>query len=769
MLTKPKFLLLSLIGKEVIIMKNPLVKRLPRELKSEAGKYIVLFIFMTVMIGFVSGFLVASGSMVIAYNESFEKYNIEDGNFELGLKADKELINTLEKDDVKIYENFYIEKETDDIDSTLRIFKNREKVNKACVMQGELPTSKNEIAIDRMYAVNNKISVGDNLSVDGKDFKVVGLVSLSDYSALYSSPSDMMFDSVKFGVGVVTEGGFNSLDDDKLHYSYSWKYDNPPADDIEAKEMAEDFLETLSENTIVTGYIPQYSSQAIHMAGNDIGSDKNIIAIFLYIVILIIAFIFAITTSNTITKEATVIGTLRASGYTKGELIRHYLTTPMIVIVVSAIVGNVLGYTIFKDIAADMYYASFSLTKYVTIWNMEAFIQTTVIPVILMFVINFVILVNKLNLSPLKFIRKDLSKKKNKKAIRLNTKIPIMHRFRLRVILQNMPNYITIVAGIFLANVILLFGMALPPLIAHYQEEITSNMISEYQYILKTAVETENEDAEKYCAGSLKTIEGKLKSENVSVFGIVDNSDYIDLDLDDDSIYISNALSEKFDVNEGEKVTFKEAYGDKEYSFKVKGVYYYPAGIAVFMDRDYFNDTFDYESDYFNGYFSNTEIDDIDEQLIATKITEDDLTKTSRQLETSMGSLMEMLSLFGILMFMLIIYLLSKIIIEKNAQSISMTKILGYSDGEISSLYVLATSIVTVGSIILTIPVVNFIMEYLCVTMLSEYPGWLPYYVPFTAYIEMAATGILAYAIIAFIQFRKVKKVPLDIALKNVE
>ena len=750
-------------------MKNPLVKRLPRELKSEAGKYIVLFIFMTVMIGFVSGFLVASGSMVIAYNESFEKYNIEDGNFELGLKADKELINTLEKDDVKIYENFYIEKETDDIDSTLRIFKNREKVNKACVMQGELPTSKNEIAIDRMYAVNNKISVGDSLSVDEKKFKVVGLVSLSDYSALYSSPSDMMFDSVKFGVGVVTEGGFDSLDDDKLHYSYSWKYDDPPADDIEAKEMAEDFLETLSENTIVTGYIPQYSSQAIHMAGNDIGSDKNIIAIFLYIVILIIAFIFAITTSNTISKEATVIGTLRASGYTKGELICHYITMPMLVIFISAIIGNILGYTIFKDIAANMYYASFSLTTYVTIWNMEAFIQTTVIPVILMFIINLAILVHKLNLSPLKFIRRDLSKKKNKKAMKLNTKIPIMHRFRLRVIFQNLPNYITIVVGIFLANVILLFGMALPPLLENYQKEITSNMICKYQYILKTPIETESKNAEKYCAGSLKTIEGKLKSEDVSVFGIIPDSEYVDLDLDDDSIYISSGLSEKFDVNEGETVTFKESYGDKEYSFKVKGVYYYPAGIAVFMDRDYFNDTFDYDVEYFNGYFSNTEIDDIDEKLIATKITEDDLTKTSRQMETSMGSLMDLLSLFGIVMFMLIIYLLSKIIIEKNAQSISMTKILGYSDGEISSLYVLATSIVTVGSIILTIPVVNFIMEYLCVTMLSEYPGWLPYYVPFTAYIEMAATGILAYAIIAFIQFRKVKKVPLDIALKNVE
>ena len=64
-------------------MRNPLIKRLPRELKSEIGKYIVLFLFITIMIGFISGFLVASGSMSTAYKESFEKYNIEDGNFEL--------------------------------------------------------------------------------------------------------------------------------------------------------------------------------------------------------------------------------------------------------------------------------------------------------------------------------------------------------------------------------------------------------------------------------------------------------------------------------------------------------------------------------------------------------------------------------------------------------------------------------------------------------------------------------------------------------------
>ena len=62
-------------------MKNPLRKRLPRELKTEFGKYLVIFLLLVATIGLVSGFLVADGSMIIAYNEGFEKYNVENGNF----------------------------------------------------------------------------------------------------------------------------------------------------------------------------------------------------------------------------------------------------------------------------------------------------------------------------------------------------------------------------------------------------------------------------------------------------------------------------------------------------------------------------------------------------------------------------------------------------------------------------------------------------------------------------------------------------------------
>ena len=750
-------------------MRNPLNKRFPRELKSEAGKYIVIFLFMVLVIGFVSGFLVASGSMVTAYEQGFEKYNIEDGNFSLAYKADEKLIETLEKENVKIYENFYADKEVGDDDSTLRIYKVREDVNKICVMEGSLPENEKGIAIDRMYADNNDLEIGDVVIIDKKGYTVTGLVALSDYNALYSSQSDMMFDATKFGVAVVTDKSFDTLTKDGVNYCYSWTYLNPPANDNEAKKMSEDFLEVLGKNAMVTGYTPEYLNNAINMAGEDMGSDKDIVTVFLYIVVMIIAFIFAITTSNTIVKESNVIGTLRASGYTRGEMVRHYLAMPVLVLLLSAIIGNVLGYTLFEGIAADMYYSSFSLPTYEIIFNAEAFLLTTIVPVAIMIAINLAVLTVKLRLSPLKFIRRDLSTRKRKKAVKLNSKLSIMSRFRLRVLMQNMPNYLTIVLGIFFANVILLFGMAFPPLIENYGKSITDNMISEYQYVLNAPVETENENAEKYIAGSLNTLEGKLKSESVSMFGITDNSRYVDLDFDSDSVYISSALSEKFDVKKGDTLTLKEPYDVTEYEFKVKDVYYYPAGIAVFMSRDMYTSVFDMEADFYNGYLSDSEITDIDPVYIAAEITEEDLTKVTRQMETSMGSLMDLLSVFGVVMFMLIIYLLSKIIIEKNAQSISMTKVLGYSDKEISSLYVLSTTIVTIASILLTLPLVDFLMSKLLPAVLSSYPGWMPYYVPFSAYVKIVAVGVISYAVIAFLQYRKVKKVSLNDALKNVE
>ena len=751
-------------------MKNPLNRRLPRELKSEFGKYLVIFLFFIMVISLVSGFLVADTSLHTAYLDAFDKYNIEDGNFAYAEEASDDAIAAIEKDGkVKVYANFYKEEDTDDFESTFRVFGERNDIDKVCLLDGDMPKADTDVAIDRLYAKNHDLEIGDKFGVAGKDLTISGIVALSDYSTLYQNASDMMFDNDKFGVGVMTDAGFAALRENHLHYNYSWSYDTAPEDDAEAKDMAEDLMPILAENGVLTNFLPEYLNQAIIFAGDDMGSDMSMILAFLYIVIVILAFVFSITISNNITKEANVIGTLRASGYSRGEMVRHYLIMPMLVLLVAAVVGNVLGYTWLEQIFANQYLASYGLTTYEVLLNPQAFVLTTVIPLILLFIINFVMLTVKMRISPLQFIRRDLSKRKKKKAFRLNTKIPIMRRFQMRVIFQNFPNHVMIFFGVFFANFILMFGMILQPMLVHYQNTITDNVLSAYQYILKTPAETETDGAEKFCFGSLDTLPEKRSSESVSLYGVKPDSDYVKLHSSGKKVDISTAYAEKYGVEKGDTITLKDPYGSDKYKFEVGGIYDYPSTIAVFMEQDLFRQTFDYDSDYFNAYFSDQKIKDIDDALISTEITVDDLTKTSRQLIRSMGSMMNLFLVFGALMFVLILYLLSKIIIEKNAQSISMVKILGYNNREINRIYLHSTTIVVILCILITIPISSLVMKEVVEVVFFEYSGWITYYMPAVTYVEVAASGVICYAIVAFLLNRKVKKIPMSDALKNVE
>ncbi len=773
--------------------KNPLHTRLLREMKTELGKYIVIFILLVTTIGFVSGFLVADNSMLLAYNEGFQKYNIEDGHFVTEKKMNRAQLKSVAASGNTLYEMFYAEEPLDN-GSTMRIYKKRDKVNGVCLMEGELPVQPDEIAIDRMYADNNGLNVGDTIHNGIKSWKITGLVALSDYSCLFSDNNDTMFDSLKFGVGIVTEENFSSYTKGDLTWCYAWKYPEKPKDNAQEKEWADDFRDLLVQEVTLEEYVPCYLNQAIQFTGDDMGSDKAMMVVLLYIVIVIMAFVFSVTISNTITREAAVIGTLRASGYTKRELVLHYATMPVLVTLIGAGIGNILGYTVMKDVCAGMYYGSYSLPTFVTVWNADAFVKTTIIPIILMFLINVLTLTGKLKLSPLKFLRRDLNRKKQKRALHLSHCLPFFMRFRLRVIFQNMSNYMVLLVGILFANFLLIFGMAFPSALKHYQDTIEDSMLCKYQYMLSvpenalnddrklesmfhmlqytTGVETENEDAEKFSAYSLQTEpeNSMMHSEEILLYGIEPDSRYISPDISGSQVYMSSALQQKYGLHVGDTITMKEKYEPDEYTFTITGVYEYSSALALFMSREYLNKTFDFGGTYFGGYFSDSEITDIDEKYIGSVIDVDAMTKISRQLLKSMGGMMYLVEGFAILIFVVLVYLLSKIIIEKNSQSISMTKILGYNNGEISRLYILSTTIMVVLFILISLPIEGGLIRTVfvfCIKIMMN--GWIELYMDPMIYLEMFMLGIVTYTIVASLEYRRIKKVPMTDALKNVE
>ena len=779
-------------------IKDPLRKRLLREIKADLGKYIVIFALLFVSIGFVSGFLVAAGSMITTYNESFSKYNIEDGHFSLQNKANAAQVKAIESNDITIYELFYREIPLTN-GSTLRVFKKRDSVNQECIMKGEWPDGTGEIVIDRMYADNNGIEIGNLLTEEdlgtsefsGRSWKVTGFVALSDYSALFESNDDIMFDSIKFGVACVSAEEFSEMV--PLTYCYAWKYRDPPESVEKEKEISDDLMENINKEVQLTEFVPVYSNQAIQFSGEDFGSDSSMMGIFLYIIVVITAFIYAVTMRDTINKESPVIGTLLASGYSKHELVKHYITLPIIVTLIAALIGNIFGYTVFKNICADIYYGSYSLPTYTTIWNAEAFVKTTLIPCVIMSLVSWLVLRRSLAFSPMNFLRRDLSRQKNKRALRLSKRIPFISRFRMRVTIQNIPGFLILFTGIIFANILLFFGLGLPQLLDHYQTSISESMLAEKQYILsipqdamdedkKTEsllrmvkylndVETECEDAEKFSAYTLKSVpKGEEKSDEVMVYGISKNSRYVSKEIGPGEVYVSSLYADKLSLTKGDIIRLKEPYEKKEYEFELSGIIDYEGGIALFMDMDELNEKFDLPQGIFAGYFSDTEITDIPEKCIGSVIDFDSLTKVSRQLVRSFGSMVWLVDGFSVALFVLLIYLLSKMIIEKNSQSISMTKILGYSDSEVAGIYLVTTTIMVIVFILLSFPIcyylIGFLWRYFIALKMS---GWIRYVIGGSTYIKMFVLGVLGYGIVAVLEFIKIKRIPMDQALKNVE
>ena len=97
-------------------MHNPLMKRVPRELLKEWPKYLVVIVFMTFMIGVVSGMYVGHDSMVAAIDSSKAAGDLEDGNFELEKKLTDTQIKEIETGDMADVRDFLLDKGYEEAD-----------------------------------------------------------------------------------------------------------------------------------------------------------------------------------------------------------------------------------------------------------------------------------------------------------------------------------------------------------------------------------------------------------------------------------------------------------------------------------------------------------------------------------------------------------------------------------------------------------------------------------------------------------------------------
>lgn len=519
---------------------TPLAKRLPRELRRNIGKYLGIFLLMCGSIALTSGFLLAAHSIGCLIDDMRDAYTIEDGRVTTSFEATDEQLKAAEDaagdvGGVTLYKNFSIDaliKKTagdDGTKRTLRTYAHRTKVDIASCCEGKEPKADDEVAIDRVFATNNDLAVGDRIELEGRTYTICGIMTQPDSQALFLNNSDFTVNTITYGVAEVTDAGFAALEDagGAPAYTYSFTFNDRDLSTADRTDAEQDMVEALADaDARVDDLIDADSNQGIGYARNDVDGDSTMWTTLLDIIIVIMAFVFVVLTDATIEEESAIIGTLLASGYRRREIVLHYLALPAVVGVVAALLGTALGVAFFTEPMRSLYYGSYSLPPFQVYWSWEIFVKCAVVPAAALILITLGGLLHKMGKTPLQFLRHEASGKSGtKRGLQLPERMGFVSRFRLRVFLRNLGNFATLFVGIAFGSLLLLFGLAILPTMTHYADNLETSLVAEHQYTLKAPLELKGtaEERGRWAAlECLQSVDGALLS------AVQDASDELD-------------------------------------------------------------------------------------------------------------------------------------------------------------------------------------------------------------------------------------------------
>ncbi len=817
-----------------------LYKRVFRDLKSHFLRNSALFILLTIMISVTSGFLIVSESTAARNNQLMTSGQVEDGQVYLAAPMSESIEHGISKNDITIEKMNRIDAKLPH-NKILRLYGNRDNINLPIISNGRLAKKSNEVALSANYIENNHLRLGDEIRVPGDYFvdlkertlKIVGVYVSPDYNSPFQKNSDFMFDNINFGIGLVSKDLASKFNPGKTVFQVSYRFKDAelrPVNNVKIgvkktpiskanqqkkKKIENDFLARVSSDGTLLGLLRAEDNKSINYMMDDMGGDRPMMMVLGALMVILIAFLFAVASSNKIVEDSEIIGTLLATGYRKSEILKQYMATPVIVTLAAALCGNILGYTLLVKPYSTVYYRSFNLPAFKALFNSQALLLTTVVPIIIMLFINYAYLVKSLKYSPLDFLRHSISKKKYRK-IQPFKSAGFKTRFRVRVLINSIGDYIIMAIGIFTISLLLFYAFSASPTFDKFSKASSAGLVSKYQYILKSPVPLEaigsdsgatsdsgidshsnidsgssisshsntdlesnnasdsgiKQQAEKFTISSASVYMRIRKSnEEISTMGISDNSIYfknLNLSKSDKNVVISDGLAKKAEKDVGDYIRIKNEITGKTREYKISAIYKYEPALTAFFPREQLNKIIGKDNGYFNGYLSNQKLN-IDEKFLANTVDKETVSDAGKTLKNIVGPMLDVFTYASLTFFFVFIFILTKIIINKNRLSIAYLKIFGYTRREISLIYIMPTTVVLILTFILSWPLQKKLLGYISFVAFSKFAGYFELAISNALFFKAFGYALLIYMLVCIGQVYNISKINYGEVLKNRE
>ena len=484
-----------------------------------------------------------------------------------------------------------------------------------------------------------------------------------------------------------------------------------------------------------------------------------------FVALVLIAYVLSVLTADNIRRQSPVIGTFYALGITRRELIAHYMLLPVILAAVCAVAGTVGGF-----LAAP---AMQNATTYYSIPALGSVVSPGVIaygvltPLITVTLVSFLVLRRKLVKEPLQLLRRDTGQRPPSRATLES--LPFAFSFRLRSFMRAWTTYVLMLLGVVLSLLLMVFSFGMHDSVVSYADDVREDIDFEVVYVFLGAPPTSPDGAETATLRSAKLVGAEGAGASLSVIGIDKDTRYFDVDLsgtDETHVLISKAASLRYGYEVGDEFTLDPMDTDNR-KVVVAGIVDYPQ-MAVFGEHEDVNSLLGLDRGSSNAIVSGTVNDDLDNQAQSV-ISRSDMITSVNTFTQAMRPTILVLFIASIGLFIIVMFLLMRMVVDREQYSISLMKALGYDEAKVGHLYLGNYILLVLLSLTVGLPLSVAIMRPTWQYMISSLATAFPFTTSSRSVILIVVIVLATYGVVRFLSGRHLRGVDVTEILKDRE
>ena len=736
-------------------------KRAARSIKKNISFYIISTILTVLICILIIAPMSTGHNMTNVIDKFVDDYKAEDAEFVT--------YNPISDDDMAKLENDYdvimeysrykdIKIDTGDLEgSTIRVFDMPEKLNLCNVRDGRMPES-GEVLLTQNFADAHDIKVGDTVNVGEYSYKVSAFATKADYIYMLEKLSGYV-EKDKFAVMMACHDDYDKIDADETAY-YSIRYNRDNSKEVRAK---------LNDDYVIASYLAATTNTRISMPVNEGDAVTNMATMYAPIMFIIVLALIVMVLGRNIRNEQYLLGTFLALGFSKKQIVRHYMRFGMLPGIVGSVIGIVAAIPVTKAISYFYIEYDFEKLEYTVTYDVSSILIALILPTVIYCLAIAVQASRLLRKSPVDLLR---NTGKDSKAIGImkNSRAKTQSKMRIRSVLGHPGRSIVTTIGVCVAAFCIMAGLIMDDSLDSLMHDgVTSSVKYNYLYRLNSLGEGEPDEGEALFQNYYE-VDGN--TVQLSTQGIDEGSKYfpdktdVGEKLDLDKYYLTSAAAETYGVKTGDELTFCNIADLKEHKVKISGVVTDNTHCYLYTSRKNATELAGVDSDVYNCIISDTKLK-LDKDLVASETSMAVSADTMENIMGPMNAIIIGIEVLGIILGVFVLYLVINMIVSETGTNISVMKVLGFSRREITNRVLNVNHILVCIGFLIGIPAAYAFVKVGYADTIENYGMLLAPVVKVKAVIIGFVLTWITYEISLLLQKRKISRIDMVESLKE--